>query len=215
MLSSERYQTHLTTGSIGRISVDIKSVKDENLIKLVNSAANGNTESFRSIVGQYQGFVFALVRRFVRSRPDAEDIVQEVFIRLWKNLRSYKTDMKFSTWLYRITVNKCFDYLKSGEFKSGRQSGSADQLVIAGGRSADEPLINAELKDAVEACAASLTPKQKAVFFLRDVEGLEMNEIAEILAMSTGNIKSNLYYARVKMAELLNSYYAERRKQNI
>src|SRR5688572_11314779 len=159
---------------------------------LVTSAANGNMDSFRIIVEQYQGFVFALVRRFVKSRPDAEDIVQEVFVRLWKNLGSYKKEMKFSTWLYRMTVNKCLDFLKSGEFKSGRQSGSADRLVIAGPVGTDEPVVNAELRNAVEACAASLTPKQRAVFILRDVEGLEMNEIADILAMSTGNIKSNL-----------------------
>lgn len=205
----------MTAGRIGRISVGIDHVKNNDLINLVNAAANGNTESFRVIVEQYQGFVFALVKKFIKSRPDAEDVVQEVFIRLWRNLRSYKKDMKFTTWLYKITVNKCLDFLKSGEFKSGRQSDSPDNLAIAGAASADETVVNAELRNAVEACAATLTPKQKAVFILRDVEGLEMNEIAEILTMSPGNIKSNLYYARIKMAELLNSYYAERKKQNI
>jgi RNA polymerase sigma-70 factor (ECF subfamily) len=181
-------------------------------LTLIQQAIAGDSRAFRILVEKHQAFVYSLCYRFVGNNSDAEDITQEVFIRLWKNLARYRPDIKLTTWLYTITTNICLDFLKSRHRKQLYNTSTVENcLTISDPFMADQPLLNEELKMIIVKMSDLLTPKQKAVFILRDMEGLDVNEVCEILSMSQGNVKSNLYYSRIKMTELIKQYYSDRK----
>lgn len=183
--------------------------------EIISKAMAGDIHAFRWIVEKHQAFAHSLSYSFVGNTSDAQDITQEAFIRLWKNLPRYRADVKLKTWLYKIITNLCLDHLKSGYHTQSRLSKGFDaHSSIKDPIMADHIVIKEELRQAMLKIAEKLTPKQKAVFVLRDLEDLTMNEIGEILSTSTGNIKSNLYYARMKMSELIRKYYEERKTSN-
>lgn len=175
---------------------------------IIQKAIDGDTLAFRQIVEQHQGFAYAVSYRFTGNEEDAEDIVQEAFIRLWNNLHKYNPEVKLSTWLYKIITNLCLDFLKSRRAKE--KSNHLDiqsQLSLNSNLKADEALDAQELHMIIQEAASELTPAQKAVFILRDLEQLTVEEVSEILSMSAGNIKSNLYYARQQVGNVLKKYY--------
>jgi RNA polymerase sigma-70 factor, ECF subfamily len=176
--------------------------------ELVEKAAAGDTQAFRLLVEKHQSFVYAVAYRIVTSVADAEDITQEAFIRLWKNLKRYRPEIKITTWLYKIVTNLSLDFLKSAHGKHSKRMDNVDHHTrVAGEGASDQPMLDEELRIAVEKIANDLTPKQKAVFVLRDIEDLRTEEICEILSMSSGTVKTNLYYARKRIGELLSVFY--------
>jgi RNA polymerase sigma-70 factor, ECF subfamily len=176
--------------------------------ELVEKAVADDARAFQVLVERHQSFVYALAYRILSSGPDAEDIAQETFIRLWKNLKRYRPDVKLTTWLYKIVTNLCLDFLKSRHNKQARRMGKLeDHTAGASTVTADQSVLDEELRAAVEKMTNDLTPKQKTVFILRDIEDLTTEEICEILSMSSGTVKSNLYYARKKMGEMLSIFY--------
>ena len=180
--------------------------------ELVEKAAAGDTQAFRVLVERHQSFVYAVAYRIVASVADAEDITQETFIRLWKNLKRYRPEIKVTTWLYKIVTNLCLDFLKSAHGKRTKHMDSVEHHTsVSSGGASDQSVLDEELRIAVEKIANDLTPKQKAVFVLRDIEELSTQEICDILSMSSGNVKSNLYYARKRIGELLSVFYQIRK----
>jgi RNA polymerase sigma-70 factor, ECF subfamily len=178
--------------------------------EIIEKAIGGDAQAFRWLVEKYQRFAFSLAYRFLNSSSDAQDVTQEAFIRLWKHLPRYRFDIKVTTWLYKIITNLCLDQLKSAHRKHSRQIRDAD-YPVADALLTDQRLLDEEFKAIVIQMTEALTPKQKAVFILRDLEELPMKEISEVLTMSSGNVKSNLYYARIKMSKLIGQYYEERK----
>jgi RNA polymerase sigma-70 factor (ECF subfamily) len=174
----------------------------------IRQAARGDHHAFRTLVETHQAFAYAVAFRFVGHAGDAEDIVQEGFVRLWKNLHRYRPEVKLTTWLYRIIANLCLDLLKSRPEKQRRKTVSIDDSdVVATPGTPEEHLQQQELMDAIRAAADELTPVQRAVFVLRDLEDLSVDEVSDILSISAGNVKSNLYYARRKVSEHLKTLY--------
>lgn len=175
---------------------------------VIRKAMAGNTDAFRVIVDHYQSFAYAVAFRFLNQAEEAEDVVQESFIRLWKNLSKYRSEVLLSTWLYRIITNLCLDFLKSTYAKQqkNQQDVQTEYLLKSNGQ-VDEELTVVELNEMIQRAAAKLTPKQKAVFILRDLEELPVVEVCAILSMTAGNVKSNLYYARQQIGESLKKYY--------
>lgn len=175
---------------------------------IIQKAIDGDTLAFRQIVEQLQGFAYAVSYRFTGNEEDAEDIVQEAFIRLWNNLHKYKPEVKLSTWLYKIITNLCLDFLKSRSMKERRNHVDIQsQLNLNSNHKTDDALNAQQLHLIIQEAASELTPAQKAVFILRDLEQLTVEEVSEILSMSAGNIKSNLYYARQQVGNVLKKYY--------
>ena len=135
-------------------------------------------------------------------------MVQECFIRFWKNLARYNLDYSLKAWLGKIITNLCLDFLKSVRHKNALNRISLDEKTIAIDPSNFEDQINAEeFHKILLAIAEELTPKQRAAFILRDLEMLEVPEVCQILEMTAGNLKSNLYYARMNIKENLIKYY--------
>lgn len=177
---------------------------------VIRKAMAGDANAFRIIVEDHQDFVFAVAHRFVNNTRDAEDLAQETFLRLWKSISRYKAEIKLTTWLYKIVTNICLDYLKSKQRKQDtRHLALESGEEIRAPQSADQAVIDEELKTLLIKAAETLTPKQKAVFILRDLEGLDVPEVAGILQMPAGNIKSNLFHARTKMSQIISHYYSQ------
>ncbi len=174
--------------------------------ELIQKAQQGHPLAFRYLVERHQKMTYTLAYRFLNNADDAKDIVQEAFIRIWKNLDQYKPEVKFSTWLYKITTNLCLDRIKSKHHQQQKNQVSED-FKIASSTTPEKILEQEELAAFVHHAAQTLTPKQQAVFILSDLQGLSMNEIEESLGMSKGNIKSNLYYARLAMQEKIKNIF--------
>jgi RNA polymerase sigma-70 factor, ECF subfamily len=176
--------------------------------ELIQQAVRGSQQAFRAIVEANQGLVYAVAFRFVNDEHEAEDITQEVFVRLWKSLHSYKPDVKLTTWLYKIVTNRCLDFLKSRHGRQRKNKVDIDKGNFVQDRSTPEREFQLqELKILIQKAAEELTPKQKAVFILRDLEGLTPEEVSEALGMSAGNVKSNLFHARQKITGKLKIMY--------
>jgi RNA polymerase sigma-70 factor (ECF subfamily) len=175
--------------------------------ELIESAIAGDHQAFRVIVEAFQGFVYSIAFRFTGNTDDAEDLTQEAFIRLWKNLNRFDPQREMKKWLGKIISNLCLDYLKSARKKKESKM-SADELFKAVETSTPEKeMVATEIHSIVVALAGRLTPKQRAVFILRDLEMLEVSEVCEMLGMSASHVKSNLYYARTQMKSDLMKYF--------
>jgi RNA polymerase sigma-70 factor (ECF subfamily) len=180
---------------------------DQEEHEIIKMAMKGNHDAFRLIVSQNQSLIYSVAYRFLGSAEDAEDVVQEAFIRVWKHLPNFRFDVKLSTWLYRIVVNLCLDVLKSPQRKQQKSNVEVNEEWSCDNPAADREVHAHELHALIQEAASDLTPKQKAVFILRDLEGLLVEEVCSMLSMSAGNVKSNLYYARQQMGEKLKKYY--------
>lgn len=184
--------------------------QDHHLVK--NSAA-GDAYAFRQLVEKHKSFVFRTAYRVTGTIADAEDVTQETFVRLWRNLERYRPEVRLTTWLYKIAVNLSLDVLKSPYAKATRKAMEpGDHPGLNFHRPADQSLLDEEFRDLVSAMTSQLSPKQKAVFVLRDLEELPMPEISVILSMDAGQVKSNLYYARKRLAQLITRKYQDKEK---
>ncbi len=190
---------------------------EENLI--ISAAAKGDREAFGQLVRLYERLVLNTVRAKVDNETDALDVSQEVFIKVWRSLPNYRGDCRFSTWIYKISANACFDFLR----KEARSQ--AEPLPTFTDKDGDE--VTTELADdsigslpeeayerserirAVRAAIASLSVEQREVVVLRDIEGRSYEEISEMLELEIGTVKSRLNRARGALKELLSELYAE------
>ncbi|MDR3286018.1 MAG: sigma-70 family RNA polymerase sigma factor [Prevotellaceae bacterium] len=175
------------------------------LNNLIVLSIKNDSKAFRKIVEHYQNMVYCVAFRMLCNEEDAEDIVQETFIKLWKNLKKYNDNYKLSTWLYSISVNLCLDKLKSTKTIHINLSEN-DFIGIFSSENPEQKLINSDIAKLISTLTNKLTPKQKMVFTLRFIEGLDTNEIVKITKMTPKKIKYNLYLARKKMKEILKNY---------
>jgi RNA polymerase sigma-70 factor (ECF subfamily) len=168
------------------------------LDELIEQSQSGESEAFRLLVEEYQGYAFGLAFRIVCDEDVAKDIVQESFIRVWRHLREYDPAIKFTTWLYRIVVNLCFDQLKMDKRRKRviANERELDARSALDNADAERNVINKDLAEKIKSVAARLPLKQRLVFVLRDLNDLSVKETAEVLAMSRDSVKANLSYAR-------------------
>lgn len=177
---------------------------DPDVIRL---AMRGDIQAYRKLVEHHQAFAYAVAYRMLGNEDEAEDMVQEVFIKLWKVLPGYRQEIKLTTWLYKIITNQCLDHLKSNYRKANQNRKSVLDLVIQAPGTPDNELQQREWIVQVQEAAAALTPTQKAVFVLRDLQGLDVEEVCQVLEMNDTQVKSNLYHARKAIAQQLEKYY--------
>jgi RNA polymerase sigma-70 factor (ECF subfamily) len=174
-------------------------MQDPALTELILLSKQCDAKAFRKLVAMHQARVFSLAFRLLCNEEDAKDIVQETYIRVWKHLDQYKTEMKFTTWLYAIATHLCYDRLKTLKRKGNFQPIDSENLnfkfFLADGN-IETAVINSELAKIITLLTDELTPKQKLVFTLRDLECLEVTEIKTVTGLSAKKIKSNLYLAR-------------------
>ena len=178
-------------------------MNQDKIKNLIERSKQNDQVAFRKLVETCQPFVFRLAFRLLCNEEEAKDIVQETFIKVWINLHKYNYRNRFSTWLYKITCNLCYDRLRSMKSSPGYVAERVDlsDLTIPDDCDIEQSMINSELVKWITMLTYDLSPKQRLVFTLRDLEDLELEKIREITGMSNEKIKSNLYLARKYIRE--------------
>ena len=174
----------------------------ENLIQIIKSAQRKDTDAFRQLVENYQAYVFSLAFRLVCDEEEAKDIVQDCFVKVWQHINRFDFKAKFTTWLYKIVYNMSLDKIKVNNRRkaiiiNAENVSELSEKIFC--KHPEEDQINKNLAEIIKVLADELTPKQRAVFVLRDLQGVEMDEISIITSLTKGAIKSNLYYARLNI----------------
>lgn len=171
----------------------------------IKRSTESDTNAFRFIVEAYQPKIFSLTFRLMCHEEEAKDITQETFIKIWTNIKKYDSSKSFTTWVYRIATNLCLDELKSAKHRRDRQTDLIDDCLtqLSHWENGEKKLLNNELGDIIHSLTEKLTPKQRIVFTLRDIECLEIEEISGITSLSPQKIKSNLFLARRAIREKL------------
>jgi RNA polymerase sigma-70 factor (ECF subfamily) len=176
--------------------------------ELIEECRNGNLQSFRELVGITSRFAFSVAFRMLGDKEQAKDIVQETMITIWGKINKMKSADSFKTWMYRIVVNKCYDQLRKRKKQQEFRADDHTWEVISNHTSSDQPT-ELEYKETaliINLLTNRLSPAQKAVFVLSDLEEMTGEEISEITGMSRSNVKSNLHYARKKMNEMIKKH---------
>jgi len=166
---------------------------------LMDRCKRADTDAFRELVERHQGYAFALAFRMLCESDEAKDVVQESFIRVWIHRADYRTGMKFTTWLYRIIVNLCCDVLRAKQRRERiflRAGESMGAPVGADSHDPEELAGNRDLAERIHRLAASLPERQRIVFTLRDLQDQTIEEVAAIVGISAGSVRTNLCYAR-------------------
>ena len=182
-----------------------KEMKDQTDSGLVRKFKEGDERSFNQLVLRYQKRIYDLTYRMVRNHQDAADLSMEVFVRAYKNLKSFEGRSSFYVWLARIAVNLCINFSKREKFRSFLSIFDLSHRLAVSGTPAEE-LEKNELKLAIDRAVKSLPPRQKSSFILKYYQGLTHQEIAEILGISEGAAKANYFQAIQKLKKHLAEY---------
>ena len=175
--------------------------------KLIDQVLQGDNDAFAQLVEAYQDRVYGLCLRMVSDREDAQDLAQEAFVRAWRGLKFYKHEAAFSTWLYRLTSNVCIDFLRQKKRRSALSLTSAEeeeQIDIPDPSPQPEELVmQQQRKEAVAEAMSQLEDEFRLVLTLRVVQERSYEEIAEIMDLKVGTVKSRLARAREKLRKIL------------
>jgi RNA polymerase sigma-70 factor (ECF subfamily) len=172
----------------------------------VQRAKKGDNDAFGIIVETYRDRLFGLALGIVKNRAAAEDIVQEAFVKAYKNLKGFRGDSSIYTWLYRIAVNTAHNHLRRGKRAGTVDFEEVAPVIQAKGLTPAENAANTELAAAIDEAVQNLPPRQREVFMLHYFEQMTHREIAEILGVSEGAIKANFFHAVQKLKGALKTY---------
>ncbi|MEX0601864.1 MAG: sigma-70 family RNA polymerase sigma factor [Bacteroidota bacterium] len=176
--------------------------------ELVDAVRQGQEAAFNEVVRRYQERVYGVVRRFMGSHDDADDVVQEVFVRAYEGFGSFRGDSSLFTWLYRIAVNQSLNALRGrniGKFFRLEEIGDEEDRTT---ERPDETLERSENRSLIEQAVARLPERQKTVFLLRYYEKLSYEEISRILNTSVGGLKANYFHAVRKIERYVRKAHA-------
>jgi RNA polymerase sigma-70 factor (ECF subfamily) len=170
----------------------------EQIQELIDRSKQNDTAAFAQLVSEFQMMVFRLAFRLLCDEDETRDMVQDVFVKIWLSIDKYDGSCRFSTWIYKIACNTCYDRLRTLHRSPSAYSSDAISMhgQMASEENIEEVMTNRELKDLILRFTEQLSPKQKLVFTLRDIEGLEVSEVVIITGMTAEKVKHNLYQAR-------------------
>ena len=185
----------------------------------VERSVRGDRAAFDLLVEKYYKKIYNVAYRFVGDREEANDLAQEIFTAAYKNLKKFRGDAKFSTWLFQIASNKGknrFKYLKHRGHFANRWQSDADEDRDSSRSGIPDHSTNPEtllagkqIQRKVQEAIDDLDPDHKEIVILRDIEGLSYEEIAQILNLPEGTTKSRLHRARMALTEKLKKVYHE------
>ena len=182
---------------------------------LLAQSRRGDTRAFAELVRRYEGKIFRLAQHITQNREDAEDVLQETFMKAYEHLDQFKGDSKFYTWIVRIAVNQAL--MKLRRRKTDKSVSLDEQIdtgedtivreIAAWDEDPEQRFSREELGDILDHAVDSLEPPYRSVFVLRDVEELSTEETAEALGLSVPAVKSRLLRARLQLREKLTRYF--------
>lgn len=178
---------------------------------LVLRCQNGDQHAFETIVTRYRGKIYAMIVNMTGNDADAWDLAQEVFLKAWRALPKFEARSSFYTWIYRITHNVTYDWLRKKKITGSEFDDTLGTPDIAAGAhtvpygdtSPDTLMENRELGSEIKAALQELSPEHRAIILLKEIDGLSYQEISESLGITMGTVMSRLFYARKKLQTLL------------
>ncbi len=177
--------------------------------ELIRRAKNGEKSAFEEIISLYEKKVFSTIYYMVKNENEVEDIAQEVFIKIYKNLKNFKEESSLYTWIYRITINVCIDELKKKkniiyiDEKLKTEDGEVELQLEDESKGPDDLAADEELKRKLTECIKKLPTDQRTMIILRDIKGFTYMEIAEMTKTNLGTVKSKINRARASLKRIL------------
>jgi RNA polymerase sigma-70 factor (ECF subfamily) len=177
-------------------------------VATVSRARAGDSDAFRLLVEQHSRLVFRVAYRMTGNEHDADDVVQETFLRAYKQLGRFEERANFGTWLHRIAVNCALDLLRSRGRLDRHYGGDPEEAEMMGAISSSDPqqdrlLLSAELRDQVSAAMEKLSGNERTAFVLRHFEGMPVEEIGKTLGIQVNAAKHTIFRAVRKLRESL------------
>jgi RNA polymerase sigma-70 factor, ECF subfamily len=172
-------------------------------LELARRCREGDAAAFEALYRAHAGRLFGLLTRMTGSAQDAEDLLQDVFVHAHRKLASFRGESSLGTWLYRLAVNQCLDYLRGKQSRMARATDSLDADEAAEPAAAMPALPEAIARIDLERAIAQLPHGCRTAFVLHDVEGLDHREVGAALGISEGTSKSQVHKARMKLRQLL------------
>ena len=173
-----------------------------NELLLISRARGGDREAFGALVEQYRDNVYRLAYRMCGNAYDADEAAQEAFVAAWRALPNFRGDAKFSTWLYRLTTNAAIDVMRRE--KRHQTVGDGEMMELADDAdSPQETVERTEQQEAVQKALATLSEEYREVLLLRYMEELDYAEIAEVLQLPSGTVKSRINRAKAALKTAL------------
>lgn len=181
--------------------------------QLVRKSQNDDERAFGQLVSRYESKVYSLALKMLRNPEDAEDVLQDTFLRAYRGIKSFKGNSTFSTWVYRITANSALMRLRKRQLPTvsidDADEREAPINIADWAPGPVEQMLNQETQAAMTEAIEALPPEFRQVFVLRDIEELSNAEVAEILDLSVAAVKSRLHRARLKVRNRLATYFIE------
>jgi len=180
--------------------------------QLVRRAQDGEVAAYEELLAKHQQRVFAVVGGILRRREDVEDIAQQVFVKAYFSLKRFDLRSAFGTWLYKIAVNECWDYLRKKKVRrlvyeadlseeQTRQLQAVNEKPFGALRSPDDAAKRTEQRELVEMLLADLDEQDQAMLVMKEVEGFSVEEIGETLGINVNTVKVRLFRARARLVE--------------
>jgi len=182
--------------------------------ELVRASRDGDQEAFGELVRKYQGKIYSLAYGMVGNHADADDLAQEIFLKTYRNIKKFRFKSSFYTWLYRIATNTIISRRKKLRGDSHLElkpqvldiEGSPYLATRLGGEKGDRAMSSKEMKKDIYRAIDTLSDKHKEVVVMHDIEGIPNSEIAQILSISQGTVRSRLHYARERLQKELSEW---------
>ncbi len=170
-------------------------------LELIEDFRKGSTEGFNELVRRYQEKVYWIARRVVGTHEDADDVVQDVLVRVHNGLKDFRSESGFYTWLYRITVNVSLNAVRAKRVKDFLRLDDVEEPAHDEDEQPDARILKDEYTSALEDAIERLPTKQKLVFMMRYFDEIPYEEMAKILNRSVGGLKANYFHALKKIQE--------------
>lgn len=192
VMSEDQSQKNMESASSARADL---------LLEWLERSRTGDTQAMGAIYDHFQSSLYGLAFRYTRNHAVAEDLLQDIFVKVFSNLHTLDNDNTFVGWLYRVAVNICLSHLRTHKrvFQKEVPFEKVEEYMTQKSSHRPEDMMNKTLDDAIQ----GLSPRLKSVFMLHDIQGFKHGEIAQIMDCSVGTSKSQLFKARMKIRKLL------------
>jgi RNA polymerase sigma-70 factor (ECF subfamily) len=187
----------------------LNSAAEDNLVR---KAQEGDTRAFAELVLAHQQFAFHVALRALNNSQDAEDVVQDAFVKVWKSLKSFRQDSRFRTWLYRIVMNLCYNQLPKLRKDINTLDPDSIHLELMDTNLNMDPILRLEGKETltfIQQQIKSLPDQYRIMLLLRYQQGCSYAEISEILDVPLGTVKTGIFRARERLKDSVYKYQEE------
>jgi RNA polymerase sigma-70 factor (ECF subfamily) len=179
---------------------------------LVDRIRAGDRDAFEDLVRRKRDRAFRLARRVVGQDEDARDVVQLAFLRVWRKVRGFRGGSEFDPWFHRIVVNLAIDFVRRESARRRSQADWAGEQTRAGGSGEQEMPTGLQLQEVsriFDELAASLPPRQRAIFALREIERMSTDDVAKLMGIRSSTVRNHLFQARTTLRRALRARYPE------